>query len=152
MSRAPRAPARSNATRGSRAPCAAPRAPAWSPPPCSRPTAPSPTSRARGLLGIPEDVVATWTEDERRQALAWVDGGLSLEEIPDVLGQPHRAAAAGADEQHCAACGARILRLNAGDGDVQPYPEGALVGMHCTGVETAAPAAEDAPATAAAEV
>ncbi|HVL65764.1 MAG TPA: hypothetical protein VM364_00750 [Vicinamibacterales bacterium] len=107
---------------------------------------------ARGLLGIPEDVVATWTEDERRQALAWVDGGLSLEEIPDVLGQPHRAAAAGADEQHCAACGARILRLNAGDGDVQPYPEGALVGMHCTGVETAAPAAEDAPATAAAEV
>ena len=103
---------------------------------------------ARGLLGIPVEVVETWDQVQRRDALGWVDGGMDRSDVPAVLGLPHIAATAGEDAQCCVECGARILQLKTTDGDVEPYAVGAFVGTHCTGIEVGdrAPAAESAEA------
>lgn len=84
-----------------------------------------------GLHGIGAELVETWSDEQRVQVLAWVERGLDRDHAPEVIARPHLAGVADDDFQCCADCGARIS-----DGSVK-FPEGALVGTFCTGVDVA---------------
>jgi hypothetical protein len=100
-----------------------------------------------GLYGLNAGDVETWTEEARFDALRWLEGDQTAPP-PDALGMPHRAAAAGEESQACLDCGALLMQFGHGPARIL-YPEGALVGAHCTRTfTTAAPARETTAATA----
>lgn len=92
-----------------------------------------------GLHAITEEVVTTWTDAQRVEVLTWADAGMDRTKAPEALGVPHLAGPRGEAVQSCAECGAALLRFTGGPS--VSYPEGALVGQFCTGVELEAPAA-----------
>lgn len=87
-----------------------------------------------GLYGVTADDLWTWTEGAQLEALRWLESDRT-ETPPDVVGVPHRAAAAGAEAQSCADCGAMLAQFRPDENGVRlglAFPEGALVGIHCT--------------------
>lgn len=85
-----------------------------------------------GHHGVSPELIDTWDDASRAAVIAWAEGDMHVDNSPDAIGRPHRAAAAGETEQHCVDCGARLLVISEGS---SAYPEGHLVGTFCTGVE-----------------
>jgi hypothetical protein len=98
-----------------------------------------------GLYGVTPDDVSTWTDEDRIDALRWLESD-QTETPPDVLGVPHRAAAPGTESQCCVDCGAQLQAMADAR---EAFPEGALVGLHCTRDLHAAPETAEPSAMAA---